>query len=72
MADEEAVDQKRDEDRTWIAWTRGPPIIIKRTWLFKGVITALMKRAGGVSRPSDRDSRGAIQGVYNASHQTSS
>ena len=33
------------------------------TWLFKGVITALMKRAGGASRLSNRDSRGAIQGV---------
>ena len=63
MADGEALDQKRDEDRAWLAWTRGPPIIINLTWLFKGVITALMKRAGGVSRPSDRDSKGAVQGV---------
>ena len=63
MADGEALDQKRDEDRAWLAWTRGPPIIIKRTWLCKGVITALMKRAGGASRPSDRDSKGAVQGV---------
>ena len=62
MADGEALDQKRDEDHVWIAWTRGPSIIIKCTWLFKGVITALMKRAGGASRASDRDSRCAIQG----------
>ena len=49
--------------RAWIAWTQGPPDHISARALFKGVITALMKRAGGASRLLDRDSRGAIQGV---------
>ena len=49
--------------RAWILWTQGPPDHISSRALFKGVITALMKRAGGASRPSDCDSRGAIQGV---------
>ena len=35
--------------RTWIAWTQGPPDHISARALSKGVIKALMKRAGGAS-----------------------
>ena len=46
-----------------IAWTRGPLITIKARALKGGIITALMKRLRSASRPSDRDPRGANQGV---------
>ena len=46
-----------------IAWTRGPLITIKVRASIRGVITALMKRLRSVSRPFDRDPRGANQGV---------
>ena len=51
------------EIRASITWTRGPPITIKARVLVKGIITALMKRLRSASRPSDRDPRGANQGV---------
>ena len=58
--------------RAWIAWTQGPPDHISARALFKGVITALMKRARGASRPSDLNPRGAIQGVLQRISKASS
>ena len=55
--------ERRINHRASITWTRGPPITIKTRALMKGIITALMKRLRGASRPSDRDPRGANQGV---------
>ena len=46
--------------RSWIAWTQGPPDHISGRALFK---RAGGGGGGGSSRPSDRDSRGAIQGI---------
>ena len=45
------------------AWTQGPQDHISARAIFKGVIMALMKRAGSASQPSDRDPRGAISCV---------
>ena len=62
----------RNDRRTWIAWTRGPLDLIKRTCLKGGVITALIK-----SSATHPDRRIAIQGMrfhafYNASKTASS
>ena len=45
---------------TSIECTRGPPDYDRACALKEEVITALMKRAGSTSRPSDRDPRDAI------------
>ena len=48
---------------TPIECTRGPPDYDRARALKEGVITALKKRAGSTSRPSDRDPRDAISCV---------
>ena len=60
------------DHRASIAWTRGPPIVIKNTCFNKGIIMVLIK-----SRATHLDRQIAIQGAkthvfYNASHQASS
>ena len=55
MAEGEALDQKRGEDRAWIAWTSSPPDHQSSTCLKAGVITIQILRNQNASKASDRD-----------------
>ena len=65
---EEPWIERRNDRRAWIAWTRGPPNLIRCTCLKGGVIKALIE-----SRATHPDRQIAIRGAkthvfYNASH----